>query len=248
VRQRALIGAAVISAVATVLAFAPPPAPSQIAAPAPAGEVQHGRDLFVAGCSSCHGFDARGKPGTAPSLQNAGAAAADFYLSTGRMPLSNPKDPPLRQKPAYSKADIRALVTYIGSLGGPGIPRVDAKAGNVSEGMKLFSDHCAGCHGIQGAGGIVTGGVVPSLGDADPKTVGEAVRVGPWLMPRFSTTAITDAELNSIAAYVETTHHPDDRGGWGIGHIGPVPEGMVAWLLAGTTLLLVAAAIGERAR
>jgi ubiquinol-cytochrome c reductase cytochrome c subunit len=210
--------------------------------------VQRGRELFVAGCSSCHGFDARGKPGIAPSLVKAGAAAADFYLRTGRMPLSDPKDPPLRQKPAYPTDDIDALVAYVASLGGPPIPAVDTQAGNVSEGMKLFTDHCAGCHGIQGAGGIITGGVAPSLEDADPKTVGEAVRVGPWLMPRFSDALIDDTQLNSIAAYVQTTRHPDDRGGWGIGHIGPVPEGMVAWLLAGTTLLLVAALIGERAR
>ena len=27
--------------------------------------------------------------------------------------------------------------------------------------------------------------------------------------------------------------HPDDRGGWAIGHLGPVPEGLVTWLIGG---------------
>jgi ubiquinol-cytochrome c reductase cytochrome c subunit len=42
------------------------------------------------------------------------------------------------------------------------------------------------------------------------------------------------------------TRAPDDAGGWGIGHIGPVPEGMVAWLMAGAALVLVCRLIGER--
>jgi len=49
--------------------------------------VQRGRELFLDGCASCHGMDARGIPQTAPDLHGAGAASADFYLRTGRMPL-----------------------------------------------------------------------------------------------------------------------------------------------------------------
>jgi ubiquinol-cytochrome c reductase cytochrome c subunit len=45
---------------------------------------------------------------------------------------------------------------------------------------------------------------------------------------------------------VNYTRDPEDRGGWGIGHIGPIPEGMVAWLLAGGALLLAIRLIGER--
>jgi ubiquinol-cytochrome c reductase cytochrome c subunit len=64
-------------------------------------------------------------------------------------------------------------------------------------------------------------------------------------MPRFSEAKITPAEVNSIARYVELTQEPEDAGGFGIGHIGPVPEGLVAWLAALAALLLVSRLIGE---
>jgi ubiquinol-cytochrome c reductase cytochrome c subunit len=226
----------------------PAPAPP----PTSAGQRQQiarGRSLFLDGCSSCHGDDARGIKNVAPSLYGAGAAAADFYLSTGRMPLANPKDQPTRAPPAYNRQDIDALVAYVGSLGtGPAIPRVNTMQGNIAAGLASFTLHCAGCHQVAAAGGIVTGAIAPPLNSTDvtPTQIGEAIRVGPYLMPAFTANQISDADVNNIARYVRSTPHPDDRGGWGIGHIGPVPEGMVAWFLAAATLLLIARLIGER--
>ena len=81
-----------------------------------------------------------------------------------------------------------------------------------------------------------------------PVQIAEAVRIGPYLMPRFSEEQIGERDLNSIIRYVQLTKDPDDRGGWGLGHLGPVPEGIVAWLLAGAVLVLVAMVIGSRAR
>jgi ubiquinol-cytochrome c reductase cytochrome c subunit len=113
--------------------------------------------------------------------------------------------------------------------------------------MHAFRDHCAGCHSINARGGVAPPGMAPALQQASATQIAEAVRVGPYLMPRFDERQISDAQLNSIVAYVLAQRHPDDRGGWGIGHIGPIPEGLVAWLLAGTALLIVARLIGERA-
>lgn len=87
--------------------------------PADREQIQRGRELFLEGCSSCHGLGARGIPGTAPSLRGAGAAAADFYLSTGRMPLDKPGDQPVRSEPRYPDDEIDDLVAYIRSLGAP---------------------------------------------------------------------------------------------------------------------------------
>ena len=70
--------------------------------------------------------------------------------------------------------------------------------------------------------------------------------MGPYVMPTFGHRQIDEQELNSIARYVELTKDPVDEGGWGIGNLGPVPEGMVAWLLALASLLLVARLIGIR--
>jgi ubiquinol-cytochrome c reductase cytochrome c subunit len=215
--------------------------------PGDGGAAARGRALFADGCSSCHGLDARGEPGRGPSLVGAGAAAADFYLSTGRMPLDDPGEEPLRSKPAYSRTEIDDLVAYVGSLGGPPIPSVDPDAGDLNAGFRAFRNDCAGCHQTVARGGIVPGGVAPPLqGDVTPTQVAEAVRIGPYVMPRFSERQIDQPTLDSIARWVRETRHPDDRGGWGIGHIGPIPEGMVAWLLAGVALLLIARLIGER--
>jgi ubiquinol-cytochrome c reductase cytochrome c subunit len=219
-----------------------------LALPATAAAEPSGQQLFREGCASCHGFDARGVPGVGPDLHGAGAASADFYLSTGRMPLDVATgEQPLRGQPAYPTLEIRALVRYVGSLGGPKIPQVHPERGDVSAGQHAFATYCAGCHQILGEGGVVTGAVPPPLKDTTPTQLAEAVRVGPYVMPAFDQHEIDRKTLDSIALYVEqVVQKPPDRGGWGIGHIGPIPEGMVAWLLAGGALLLVARIIGER--
>jgi ubiquinol-cytochrome c reductase cytochrome c subunit len=212
-----------------------------------APDAAHGRQLYVLGCSSCHGMDARGVPGRGPSLRRAGALAADFYLRTGRMPLGDPGDEPVRTRPAYDDADIADLVAYVGSLGGPPVPVVArAPARVLSRGKKLFTDNCAGCHTSLARGGIVTGGIAPPLQDAGDVQVAEAIRLGPFLMPRFSARQLPRSDVEAIAAYVRSTRHPRNAGGWGIGGIGPVPEGMVAWFLGLFSLVLVARLVGER--
>lgn len=238
---------------ALVLWLIPSLAPANQAATATPGGgstdqalVTQGRSLFEEGCSSCHGFDARGIPGQGPSLRGVGAGAADFYLTTGRMPLSYPGEEPLRSKPRYDDQQIAALVAYVASFGGPGIPQVNPADASLSKGQELFTSNCAGCHAISGAGGVATGAAAPPLWEATPTQVAEAVRTGPYLMPRFGRQDIDGADLDALAAYVVYAQHPNDAGGWSIGRIGPVPEGMVAWLLAAVALLCVARIIGER--
>jgi ubiquinol-cytochrome c reductase cytochrome c subunit len=172
--------------------------------------------------------------------------AGDFYLETGRMPLPSPKAQPLRASPAFSQSKVHALIAYVASIGGPGVPVVHPGRGSLAEGQRLFGLDCAGCHTIQGQGGIVTGAIVPSLNDATPTQIGEAVRIGPYVMPRFSGGELSSAQVNSLARYVQSIQHPDNLGGWGIGRVGPIPEGMVAWLLAAAALLLIARLLGER--
>jgi quinol---cytochrome-c reductase cytochrome c subunit len=225
--------------------------------------VQLGAELYAGNCATCHGIDgsginhprygAGGVPGVGPPLHGVGALAADFYLRTGYMPLANPHAEPedLQQgnRVLLSDKEIRSLVSYVASLGpGPAIPTPNSTAGSLSMGQQLFAEHCAGCHQIMARGGFVTGARVPELQTVPATQIAEAVRVGPYLMPSFSTHQISDAQLNDIVKYILTVNHPDDRGGWGIGNIGPIPEGLVTWWIAGPLLIFMCLALAKRFR
>jgi ubiquinol-cytochrome c reductase cytochrome c subunit len=215
-------------------------------AQAPRGSVSAGRQLFIESCTSCHGWNAEGIAGVAPSLHGVGASAADFMLTTGRMPLSTIGQQPHRTRAKYSPAQIADLDAYIGSFGGPGIPSVDTSSASISEGQELFADNCSGCHQIVERGGMVTGASVPSLTSASARQVAEAVRLGPFLMPRFNGKLLSDRQVAAIARFVVTMRDPPSPGGAGIGYIGPVPEGMVTWLFALPLILLATRLIGQR--
>ena len=121
-----------------------------------------------------------------------------------------------------------------------------ANAASVLHGKHLFGDHCAGCHQIVGEGGYTNGAVPPALEDANDVQIAEAVRIGPWVMPTFSKKSITDKQLDSIIRYVDYAKHPDDRGGWAIGHLGPIPEGLVTWFVGAGLLVAFCMLIGKR--
>jgi ubiquinol-cytochrome c reductase cytochrome c subunit len=74
------------------------------------------------------------------------------------------------------------------------------------------------------------------------------VRIGPYVMPRFSEKAISNRQLDSLIDWVDYTKHPDNPGGWSIGTLGPVPEGLVTWGIAAAALVALCALIGERSR
>jgi ubiquinol-cytochrome c reductase cytochrome c subunit len=216
-----------------------------------------GSELYAGNCASCHGIAGRGiqspRPGAGgllgqgPSLRGVGAEAADFYLRTGYMPLGDPHEQPDTSRVLFSRKELRSLVRYVASLGaGPAIPSPQPSQGQLAQGMELFSEHCAGCHQEDARGGFVTGARVPPLQNVAATQIAEAVRVGPYLMPRFPASQISDAQLNSIVRYVLAQNHPDNRGGWGIGNLGPIPEGLVTWWIAVPLLLICCLLLGKR--
>jgi ubiquinol-cytochrome c reductase cytochrome c subunit len=209
--------------------------------------IDEGFNLYEESCSSCHGVALQGRPDTAPSLVDVGPGPVDFYLSTGRMPLEDPKDEPPRTTPAFDRTQINALVDFISSFGGPPAPTANPVNGNLALGMKVFTSDCAGCHQIVARGGLTIGAQVPNLSHATAQEIAEAVRMGPYVMPHFDATQIDQHQLDSLARYVLYTRRPDDAGGWGIYNIGPIPEGTVAWFIGLAALIIVARLIGERA-
>jgi ubiquinol-cytochrome c reductase cytochrome c subunit len=216
------------------------------AQPGPAGG--RGQELYQQNCATCHGQQGEGTE-RGPTLVGVGAASADFYLSTGRMPIAEEQRSPGRAKPAFGRADIDALVAYVASLGGgPAIPAVDPAAGRLPEGERLFQENCAACHSATGTGGALTSGqVAPSLAPSTPVQLAEAVRVGPGPMPRFDAQALDDRQVDSIARYVGYLQRGGNPGGAGLGRIGPVTEGLVAWVVGLGLLVLVVRRLGKDA-
>jgi quinol---cytochrome-c reductase cytochrome c subunit len=226
-------------------------APTSSARSAMLPQDARGFELYAQHCSSCHGIDASGT-GDGPSLLGVGPAAVDFMLSTGRMPLANPGDQAVRQEPALSDEEIAAIVGYVSSLAqgeGEPIPTVEPSRGSLADGQLLFAQNCAACHGIAAQGNAVGGGgIAPSLGDATPRQIGEAIRTGPGVMPRFGDIVLDDRAVDSIARYVARVQHdPVSPGGANLGFVGAVAEGFIVWLVGIGLVLLLVRGTGSRA-
>ena len=250
-----------------VLGAAAAPAPAQppagIARPtneSALSPIDLGAALYAGNCSTCHGIAGRGiyKPaarggsgnvhGLGPSLRGVGALAADFYLRTGYMPLGHPDEQPKRGRVLFSEPEIRALID-LRRLAGQRAADPDAAtaAGQPAPGARAVHQPLRRLPPDRRRRAASRPARACRRWTRRPPTqIAEAVRIGPYLMPRFSEKQITPAQLNSIVRYVQFTQHPPDRGGWGIGNLGPFPEGMVTWLLAALVLIATCMVIGKR--
>jgi ubiquinol-cytochrome c reductase cytochrome c subunit len=226
---------------------------AQAASPAPAqSDINTGKNLFDATCSSCHGLDAQGTT-QGPSLVGAGAAAVDFQMSTGRMPAKEVGAENERKPVTFSAQQIYEIGDYIASLGGgPEVPdaqQVSTSGADTALGSQLFSANCAQCHGFAGAGGALTYGKdAPPLTQATPTQIYEAMLTGPEAMPVFSDGAISPSAKRDIIAYVVDTRTEPNPGGFSLGRTGPVTEGLVIFLGGMGFLVLIALWITAKRR
>jgi ubiquinol-cytochrome c reductase cytochrome c subunit len=218
----------------------------------PSSCIAPGHILFEENCSSCHGTDASGSA-IAPNLQGLGAGTIDFWLSTGRMPLANAAQSAVQKPPRFTPKETLEIVAFVNSLRMPSegniqIPRVSLANTNLTTGNSLFVLNCAGCHTITGSGDAIADNYyAPTLHQATPYQVVEAMRTGPGNMPRFGPGTLTDQQVADIVAYVTgPIQKPDNRGGLGLGGIGPVAEGFIALLIGVGGLMLVAYWLGDR--
>jgi len=215
--------------------------------------IDEGKQIFLKGCSSCHGLNAEGGS-IAPSLIGVGAASVDFQVGTGRMPMADMSTQAARKRPVYNAEQTAALVAYVSSLApGPAIP-TDAvlnyeRDGNTAQGGELFRTNCAMCHNFAGQGGALTQGkYAPTLMGVEPKYIYEALITGPQSMPVFSDKTITPAEKLSIIKWIKSAEAEPNLGGATMGRIGPVTEGLLGWILGLGLLIAVAVWLTTKAR
>lgn len=216
-------------------------------------QVEEGRQLYLEGCSSCHGLEAQGTQ-TGPTLIGVGAAAVHFQVATGRMPLAAPgAQAAAREEPLFDPAQIAAMAAYIGSLApGPAIPtaeQYDYADADVALGGELFRINCAQCHQAAGQGGALTDGKrAPNLMQATPQEIYEAMITGPENMPVFGDGTITTADKQAIIAYINELQNSPNPGGLGLGSFGPVTEGVFLATAIFAALIAAAVWIGIKAR
>ena len=215
--------------------------------------IEEGRQLFLKGCSSCHGLNAEG--GTvAPSLIGVGAASVDFQVGTGRMPMADMSQQAMRKPVVYTPEEINALAVYVASLApGPEIPTDEMlnyeRDGSLAEGGELFRTNCAMCHNFAGQGGALTQGkYAPSLMNVTPTHIYEAMITGPQSMPVFSDKTLTPEEKLSIIKWIKAAENEPQLGGAALGRVGPVTEGLLVWTLGIGLLIGTAVWLAMKAR
>ena len=215
-------------------------------------DIEFGKDLFQANCSSCHGLEAQGTS-QAPSLVGTGAASVYFQMSTGRMPAKEVGAENERGPVTFTPRQIHDIAGYVASLGGgPEIPtaeQVDPAKGDPGVGYELFSANCSQCHNAGLSGGALTyGKSAPPLNQATPTQIYEAMLTGPEAMPVFGDGDLPSQAKRDIIAYITQTRVEPNAGGFSLGRTGPVTEGLVIFLGGLGFLVLISMWITARRR
>ena len=220
-------------------------------------QVAQGKSLFAVGCAACHGLNGEGQTTRTvqgPPLAGVGAAAVEFQVGTGRMPLARPAAQAPVKPNRYTTEEVAALAAYVATLGpGPAIPTPEQynpnniSAEDIARGGELFRTNCSACHNFEGAGGALPGGkYAPSLFGVSNQHIYEALITGPQQMPVFSDAVLTPQDKRSIIAYLNDLHSAPSQGGLRLGGLGPVSEGMWAWIVGLGTLVAFAVWIAAK--
>ena len=208
--------------------------------------IDEGKKLFDVGCASCHGTGGQGSS-DGPSLVGVGAASVDFQVGTGRMPAQQPGAQIPQKRVIYSQKEIDQLAAYVASLGaGPAVPtqsEYNPSGADLGTGGELFRTNCTQCHNSGAEGGALTEGKsAPSLKGTSAKHIYEAMQTGPQSMPSFPDTTMPQQQKKDIIAYIKAINGPETAtpGGLNLGALGPVSEGLFAWVF-GLGALIAAA-------
>jgi ubiquinol-cytochrome c reductase cytochrome c subunit len=204
--------------------------------------VEDGQILFQANCATCHGMDLQGT-NDGPSLYGVGELAVEFQVSTGRMPLQM-QGPQAPQKPVqFTEDQVRAMAAYVQSVApGPSYPSEEVLdgQGDVSNGAELFRINCAMCHNVAGAGGALTEGkYAPALNTTSELHIYAAMVTGPQNMPVFNDMTLTPEEKRDLISALVYVQNADEVGGFSLGSLGPVAEGLFIWIFGIGALIAI---------
>ncbi|MCU1475104.1 cytochrome c [Amnibacterium sp.] len=195
--------------------------------------ISQGKKLFQANCATCHGLALQGTV-AGPSLIGVGAAAVDFQVGTGRMPLAQDAPQAQDKPPVFDDTQTKELAAYVASVApGPGLPssKYLQLSGNATRGAELFRINCAMCHNVAGAGGALTEGkYAPNLNGVTPAHIYEAMLTGPQNMPVFNDANISPQDKADIITALKATQQNANVGGFDLGSLGPVAEGLFLWI------------------
>lgn len=210
-----------------------------------------GKKLFQANCATCHGMNLEGTP-VGPSLIGVGELSVEFQVSTGRMPMQM-QGPQAPQKPVqFTYPQILAMAAYVHSVApGPSFPASWITTGgtdpadvtdevSVANGATLFRINCAMCHNVAGAGGALTEGkYAPPLTSTSPLHIYAAMVTGPQNMPVFGDMNLSAQDKRDIIAAVVFQQQAVSVGGFTLGSLGPVSEGLFIWIFGIGALVAV---------
>ncbi len=195
--------------------------------------VEDGEKLFQANCATCHGLDLQGTA-NGPSLYGVGELATEFQLSTGRMPLQMQAPQAPQKTPQFTEEQILAIASYVQSEApGPTFPddHILDGEGDVAKGAELFRVNCAMCHNVAAAGGALTEGkYAPALTETSALHIYAAMVTGPQNMPVFSDMNLTDEDKRDLISALLYQQRSVQVGGFSLGSLGPVSEGLFVWI------------------
>jgi ubiquinol-cytochrome c reductase cytochrome c subunit len=247
------LGVALIGAGAMYSVLVPTPQTAYASTASDSALIGEGKQLFQNNCITCHGANLQGETDRGPSLIGVGSAAAYFQVATGRMPLDAQSAQAVEKPPKFTPQQIDAIAAYIQANGGG--PQTPTKSGaqlaqgNPAQGGQLFRLNCASCHNFTGQGGALSSGkFAPSLQNASPSVIYTAMLSGPQNMPKFSDRQLTPQEKQDVIAYITSVQNGNnDPGGDGLGGLGPISEGFIAWVVGIAALVGVTLWIGAKA-
>jgi ubiquinol-cytochrome c reductase cytochrome c subunit len=247
------LGIALVGAGSLYSLLVPTPQTAQATTQSDTALVGEGQQLYDNTCITCHGSNLQGESDRGPTLIGVGSAAVYFQVSTGRMPLDGQSAQAVQKPTKFTPQQIDALGAYIEAHGGGPLQPTKSDGaladGNPAQGGELFRLNCASCHNYTGQGGALSSGkFAPSLQDASPSVLYTAMLSGPQNMPKFSDRQLTPQEKQDVIAYVTSVQNGNnDPGGDGLGGLGPVSEGFIAWVVGIAALVGVTLWIGAKA-